>query len=449
MRRTSRPRIGAGIGATTLAIALACAAVFAPEVGAQEVTDYQASASPMSWGGTDYADPFPGETDPGTLWLLPGSAEPVTVTNDGQDVPGIGGNAPVHVALVDVSGSKLTVYASDVVFDGYGGPYGRDCAGLELLVPAMTGGTVTPTCENFGVKVLTPTTPGGPYDFAGFAVFSQPGPVAVVPGWTQPPWLRPGGSDDDPPPAPGPYSTTNSPLVRDGVTFATLPIGDESDGGPPPGTGGTIWLTQAFAEEPSFVLRDGTFLPGIPGPFGLRPFHVALMTIDGYHMTVYLDDAVLTEFPGGPFARSCAGLTAWLDALEEGPDSYLCRDFKAEIFVPDGEGRDFVFTGLGGFESGASVRVAAGFTAPPALVYGDYSGPDPAPADAPTGDPAPAPAGTSGSGSDAGAAGAGPVPTLPATGAPTWILALAGTVLLGAGTVLVRSSAVEPGSPGA
>lgn len=154
--------------------------------------------------------------------------------------------------------------------------------------------------------------------------------------------------------------------------------------------------------------------------------------MNGFHLTAYLSSTWRTDVPaGGPYEASCAGFIGRI-GKGNSSDTITCDNFEAEIFAPNGAGKDFTFTGLDSFDKAGGVSAVSGSSSPAWLTYGAYA-PEPTTTTtvAATTTSTIAPATTV----------APSTTTLPATGTG-WsrsaiLLAIA---LIGAGTALLRTS---------
>lgn len=371
---------------------------------------YVASNSPLSYGGVDYDDPQFGGTQPGVFYLAADDThDPVFVEADDTPIPAIGADGnprDVDAGLIQVDGgAHVTIYADSGLVEFMGGT--RDCDGLVAAMAAL--GAPPVTCANYKQGVLTAPVGGsslgaatGDYGFTGLDGFDAGGPVTVVDGFTDPPYLRHVGEDDggddgavpDELKGDGPedeYEASNSPLVFAGEEYDGYYPGHPSD----PSAAFYMTTTNLGSGAGGEIMYADDIRPtDIPGTQGLQPFHVALVQIDGVdqfgdplsqRMTLYLDHGLLidTDLPGsqGPYTADCAGLLAMfgdLDAFDTEDDpspTIACHAFMANVLTPNGAYQDFTFNGLDGFTDGSgdpvveAPQVIADKTSPPYLQW--------------------------------------------------------------------------------
>ncbi|KAA0232847.1 MAG: hypothetical protein JJLCMIEE_02379 [Acidimicrobiales bacterium] len=304
---------------------------------------YLASASPLSFSGNDYTNTGPGG----------GPGNGATFLAAGEWFQGIGAdNTPLHnptgapssfdVALVDYGSAKRgTVYIQSNIFDQLG--LNHDCAGASSVLNSY-GQSVT--CENFKPSILQQPAYGANFNFSGYGGFQNGGPVAEV---NAPPWT------------PG----TDPFVIASGMAAVDHqgPCCGQPDYG--------AMFAPGLGLGPHWIWDNSTKFAGLDSAGALSSVHVGLISVNGADLTFY---AAKDAFVAGGYQEDCKGLIRmWRDRVAPQPEVVGCRNFKQNIFVPNGPGEDYTFTGFGGFVYPASVSETPLFAGdgPPKLVYVD------------------------------------------------------------------------------
>lgn len=464
MPLSARPR-SATVAALLAAVLFAAGLTVAgARPAAAEYDEYVGSRSPMTLLGTDYADPEPGHTNPGSWYwgFDEGNLESVFVDSNTQDIHGFSGDSDIDVALATLDfgaqGTRMmTVYVDSEAFSNAGGgPYARDCTGFDSLASDVTAAWVqASTCVAFRSSVLQAHGHGNDFTFtpnpASFDGFTDASGAPLADGsvWVTNGYVDPTEVVYDAPPIV--YQGTASPFEYDGTTF-------DADIPPETGSGGAAWW--APHDGPPFYINGApTGIPLWPNPpdAPYRPVHAILGSAGGADLTIYVDSVVFGMLdPQNPFPADCPGFEALMDNVT-GPGFVTCTAFRADMWAPpDVLGEQYTcasdwqtgWTGSDGSPiAGDQPKLVDGAPNPALTPVGVNDGPGvclspaPPPPDPPT-PPGPDPtgpgggsggSGTGGSGTGSGAPG-GSVPTLPATGIDlSAVLALA---VLVAGTGL-------------
>ncbi|MCZ7530605.1 MAG: hypothetical protein M5U31_09840 [Acidimicrobiia bacterium] len=205
-----------------------------PPGGGGGVSPYVASYSPLSLDGVPYDDAIFGCA--GVVWVVAADQDPTCVQEDDTPFAAFPGGRPISIVLLTNRSSTTTMYIDSLVFDNPGvpgGPYDPDCPGFVTL--AETVWSFTPTCDAFKSSALTPNGADEDFTWTGFDGFiggdgSTPvaDPIAVVDGYTDPPYLRYEAEDDDPPQESNPrrratIPATTAPATANPVRAAARP----------------------------------------------------------------------------------------------------------------------------------------------------------------------------------------------------------------------------------
>ncbi len=373
--------------------------------GDAEGDHYVASNSPLAYGGVDYDDAQFGGTQPGVFYLAADDTnDPVFVEADDTPIPAIGADSSprdIDVGLLDVDGAHVTVYADSGLVANFGGS--RDCAGLEATM-TLLGASVT--CVNYEQSILTAPVSGsalGPatadYGFTSFDGFDSGGPVTVVDGYTDPPYLHfvSGDGDEydcclDAPKGEGAevdYVASNSPLEWMGDVY------DDVWPGAPFETNWAFYLTSAIDDlsggpTSTFATNDGVRPVGIPPPNGLQAFHALLVRVSGTvqtgpsefeertaYLTLYVDNGVFEPPEGTTYTVDCDGFEQmvasdeFFDTDAEPTPVVECVAFHQDVLTPNQPGEDFTFNGLTNWKDGDGNPIAGDLP----TVNGDNSDP--------------------------------------------------------------------------
>ena len=138
-------------------------------------THYEASHSPLAWGGNDYKSGNLGVSSMDCLIFL-FSQNPSGVTADGDTVDNEGSTSNLHAALVDISGGggKSTMIITDAV--------ASTSSGFESILVSQVDPSAT--VDNFKSGYYTYS--GGIYTNTGLSGFEQAGSVTIVATGTTP-----------------------------------------------------------------------------------------------------------------------------------------------------------------------------------------------------------------------------------------------------------------------
>ncbi len=230
------------------------------------VARYQGSASPFTYGGTDFTGSVTGESGAGASWL-PMQSGPLFVSGPPKPLPSFpavgpaGQIASVHAVLLDAGAARATLFVDGALFSALNpsGPFDESCPGFEDFLTAVGAGGIT--CVAFGANVFSaPTKVGEDFTCEGVQgnwTDSKGDPVGEDPTITEgfePPALTPIGVTTGPgvcvlaetaepeptttvPPTPVPTPTTVAP------TPAPPPPSNLSSGTPStlPATGSSSW----------------------------------------------------------------------------------------------------------------------------------------------------------------------------------------------------------------
>lgn len=145
-------------------------------LGFDDVPSYAVSLSPLNWGGNDYKAPnFGGSVDPSVNVIWAGNAQFVETNPSTISIDELGAQN-VHVALVNIGGTRSTMYLCDNIAGT-----GPD---LEAILQAQVDPSTT--VDNFKANYFTYHA-GANFTFNGLTGFEEAGTVTVVSGLTTPP----------------------------------------------------------------------------------------------------------------------------------------------------------------------------------------------------------------------------------------------------------------------
>ncbi|KAA0232848.1 MAG: hypothetical protein EDR02_15990 [Actinobacteria bacterium] len=282
---------------------------------------YTGAASPLSYGGTDYTSTGGLGSGTGAVYLAAGEPyQAIGADSAPLSIP-TGEATRFDVALLDFGGGQYsTYYIEATVFDQFG--LIRDCGGTVQLVSGLAGG-VPVTCDNFKPGILTQPGAGANFSFSGYGGFQNGGPVTEVndPQWSPgiDPFITRSGSNQVH--FQGPCCGASTP----GAQFAV-----------------------AVGPDIAWVDREGIGLVGLYDGHDLSAVNVAIVSVNGAKVTMYIS---ARAFNDGSYSQDCAGLLRMWHTNPPNPSSAPtgCANFKRGIFVPNGVGAHYTFTGMGGF----------------------------------------------------------------------------------------------------
>jgi len=149
-------------------------------------SEYQASFSPLTFGGEDYNDAAFGAQSASVYYLIGGSGIG-TVSEDGTvvDFPNPGN---LHVALCDIDGNGTSGYVTIILITGFltGQGQTEDLAGAQAVLRNFINGSLD--VDNFKANAFTYSS--NVFTWAGFTGFEVAGAVSVSTGGTTPPSIE-------------------------------------------------------------------------------------------------------------------------------------------------------------------------------------------------------------------------------------------------------------------